>query len=248
MLSLDDFSGVPASAAGEPEEEHLSTYQLQLLSDLSKNSTFSAWFWAMSDFTYLLAKWARWLSGVLHGCPCHSYLERKDLAQNRETCPLTGRTGVLLASGLPQLAVEELNKLGTRVPSHCRQSLQALSNADPESAQRLTHEFQMAVAKLRFRVQQNFSYWRDLPWSLLMLVRPFFQRFDNAAAAAKPKRLIFSISCQRDSVEICGSLLSPGPSRSLRRTRASAWPARQHCCSSRSTTTAPTKRVWGPAA
>ena len=97
-------------------------------------------------------------------------------------CPMIGRTAVLLASGLPDFAIARLQSV--QIPQQARQSLDVLSTVDPAQAQVLMNEFHFAVSRLVFRTKQNFSYWKELPWALLMLMRPFVEQFTSSSEAA----------------------------------------------------------------
>lgn len=218
LLKLDDL--LSPSSSAEQDGEALSAYQLELLAELSQTTKKrSAQFWATAALADALAKWGHWFTGTLHGCPCHNASEWKELSKHK-TCPMTGRTAVLLASGLPQLAIQQLEHLRQRMPAAVRQPLAALEAIDRDAADKLVRDFHTAVARLRFRTLQNFSYWQELPWALIMLMRPFLDRFDDDSQASECLQLSRSAaillisclgSCELQAVE-CGGPLSPTPS------------------------------------
>lgn len=99
-----------------------------------------------------------------------------------EPCPMIGRTAVLLAGGLADVAIDRLKQI--QVPPHARALLDALSEVDPRQSESLLQQFHFAVSRLIFRTNQNFSYWRELPWTILVLMRPFVEQFASATEAA----------------------------------------------------------------
>lgn len=92
-------------------------------------------------------------------------------------CPMIGRTGVLLAGGLAELAVQRLRNLS--LPPDARASLDVLAAVDKTASDALMQEFELASGRLAFRTQQNFSYWKELPWALMMIMRPFIEQFQS---------------------------------------------------------------------
>ena len=73
--------------------------------------------------------------------------------------------------------------------SACDSALEAI---DRDAADKLVRDFHTAVARLRFRTQQNFSYWQELPWALILLMRPFLDRFDDDSQASECLQLSWS--------------------------------------------------------
>ena len=208
-LKLHDFLG-GSERQGQPmsqDEKHmLSARHLELLANLCDDTGTNAQslkFWAMCGLAKCLANWGHSVTGFLHGCPCHPIvpgLERQpkrrkkyrqdeveqalfdDRQSNSNVCPMTGRMAVPLASGFAQLAVQELRSLN--IPSHVRDVIKKLNDID-ESRQGdvLMEEFSIATSRLSYRMKQSFGYWSELPWALLILMRPYVESFSDAAEA-----------------------------------------------------------------
>lgn len=208
LLSLDDVDPDPRQVSSPnpnisdmltPTEVHL----LQCLSNRDSNS--GSIFWATAGLAKVLADWGHWFSYTVHHCPCHLGQEKEEKPRKRgrtalkrkpsglevaereqplkaawdtskSPCPMIGRTAVLLASGLPELAIERLRSLS--VPPSVQQTLDTLDEATSSD---LLRQFRLAISRLAFRTKQNFSYWSQLPWSLLMVMRPFVEYFHSQA-------------------------------------------------------------------
>ena len=185
-LRLDDFTSSASSRNPEDDDDSLTVQQMQLLANLSEDCLESAEFWAIAELCQSLAAWGHWFSGVSHGCPCHSLAERRE--STTFSCAMTGRTGVLLACGLPQVALTKLDDARSHLPSSARAAINSLRSFDSDDgkgfaiARRLLDEYNVAISKLKFRTTQSFGYWGQLPWSLLMVMRPFVERFDDTAS------------------------------------------------------------------
>ena len=197
-LKLDDIVDGEASArdpSGECEKFQLSSRHLELLANLSKSNEQSNSFWALAGLGSVLASWGHDVSNFLHSCPCHppeksEQRERKtkkrrgtmveDIMHREDdtSCPMGGRMGVAMASGYMRRAVDNLKR--AQVPEHTQTVLDALSE---ETRMSLLNCFQAAKSRLTYRVTQSFGYWTQLPWALLMIMRPFVETFKCAEKA-----------------------------------------------------------------
>jgi len=185
LLRLDDFADKGnRDADNSGDGSLLSAAQTELLRSLSASgSVEAALFWCTCDFARLLADWGHWFSRTAHGCPCHP----KGFQKKRRdpSCPMTGRTAVLFASGFAEAAIGKLRAISAgQMPAHAREALKELTALDPAAANSLMEDFQSAISRLVFRTQQNFGYWTKLPWSLLMIMRPFLETFSSEEDAA----------------------------------------------------------------
>ena len=212
-LSLDDVASESGqqSSASPNISDTLTPTEVQLLQCLSnKEGSSAAVFWATAGLTQVLADWGHWFSQAIHHCPCcHSDPDEEEKKKKNKKkvkakakapvggrdlvepalcaskpcdgpCPMIGRTGVLLASGLPDIALQRLRDLV--IPPSVTRSLDAL---DKETASSLLQQFELAKGRLSFRTKQNFSYWGTLPWSMLMIMRPFIEGFKSEHDAAR---------------------------------------------------------------
>ena len=197
-LKLDDIVDGEASArdpSGECEKFQLSSRHLELLANLSKSNEQLNSFWALAGLGSVLASWGHDVSNFLHSCPCHppeksEQRERKtkkrrgtmveDIMHREDdtSCPMGGRMGVAMASGYMRRAVDNLKR--AQVPEHTQTVLDALSE---ETRMSLLNCFQAAKSRLTYRVTQSFGYWTQLPWALLMIMRPFVETFKCADEA-----------------------------------------------------------------
>ena len=176
-LRLDELESQGRDAEGRDTDFQLSSSQLELLASLCGGPNFAqARFWAMAGLIRCLAEWGHRFAYVLHKCPCHSKWGSGG-ERRKETCPMEGRMGVPLASGLADDALDRLNSLN--IPPHVTQALSKMQELSESEAAALMNAFRTAIVRLTFRVKQVFGYWKCLPWSLLMVMRPWVERFET---------------------------------------------------------------------
>ena len=113
----------------------------------------------------------------------HAHQTRHADAEIPAHCPMEGRMAVALACGFHEEAIDMLRKDSAALPRHTQRVVDKLSQLDQDRASAVMDNYQTAVARICFRMKQSFSYWTQLPWSLLMLARPFVDRFENASQA-----------------------------------------------------------------
>ena len=192
-LRLDELQqerGQPdAGQAGEEDFFQLSSAQLDLLGHLcgsGPEDVQAARFWATCGLVQLLAAWGHRFASALHGCPCHSRRRKgsaNDGERRRDACPMEGRMTVPLAAGL---ADEALNRLAQiKIPPRVSQAVLRLQEVSQDEAASLMTAFKDASARLTFRVKQVFGYWKSLPWSLFMVMRPWVERFSDEQERAE---------------------------------------------------------------
>ena len=190
LLKLDDL--LQGENSSKADSEHsLSKAEWEMLRCMQSDQKYAALFWTMAGHSQQLAQWGKTFAVKLHSCPCRCKEEKKqqlglgrserdshardDAGRPPKSCPMIGRAGVLLASGLADVAICELRNITKAFPAHLTESLAALKTANPEQAQELMTDFQACIGRIAFRAQQHFSYWKDLPWSLLMVTRPYIE-------------------------------------------------------------------------
>ena len=102
-------------------------------------------------------------------------------------CAMEGRMCVPLAAGLAEVAIQRLNAIG--IPAHVQQALRQLEVADAGAARELMDGFKTAVGRISFRMKQAFGYWKELPWALLVIMRPWVEYFSSSEEA---------LSCEKE--------------------------------------------------
>ena len=189
FLKLDDL--LQGENSSKADSEHsLSKAEWEMLRCMQSDQRHATLFWTMAGLCQQLAQWGKGFAFQLHSCPCRCKEKKKtELGRSQDSpvggskpskpCPMIGRTGVLLASGLADAAICELRNITNAFPAHLTESVAALRTADPEQARKLMNDFQGSIGRIAFRAGQHFSYWNDLPWSLLMVMRPYVERFDT---------------------------------------------------------------------
>ena len=80
-----------------------------------------------------------------------------------------------------------LNAVG--IPAHVQQALRQLEVADAGAASELMDGFKTAAGRISFRMKQAFGYWKELPWALLVIMRPWVEYFSSSEEA---------MSCQKE--------------------------------------------------
>ena len=197
-LKLNDIVEGSESRENSDEKHQLSSRHLELLANLSSSNEQSLRFWAMCELTNVLASWGHRVNGYLHSCPCHPVRHEKEKQQpsqkrkrkfledvmQREddaSCPMAGRMGVALASGYIQVALANLKAAG--IPAGAQDCLDGLDDLGSPSAKSLLENFESAKSRLAFRTTQVFGYWSELPWALLMVMRPFVETFSSPEEA-----------------------------------------------------------------
>ena len=197
FLKLHDFS---SPAAKEDENQHqLSAKHLELLQELGHENKRSCRFWAIAGLCRILAHWGHNVTGYLHGCLCHQgkvaqepskkkrkkdpeHLRRLEEEAARQKCPMAGRMGVALACGYHKRAIQDLQ--GATIPSHVQQAVHKLNSIDDARAgDVLMDRYRTAISRLTFRMGQAFGHWDDLPWALLIVMRPYVDTFTTAEEA-----------------------------------------------------------------
>ena len=195
-MRMDVFGAGSDKSGGDDEPgEPLSSSHLELLRNIcDPNSLDGQIFWVMGHLCRRLASWGHDVSGFLHGCLCHTMQDRREekeaksqnkrkrptIADSAEECPMKGRMAVALAAGFAEEAIEQLQAL--KVPSRAQRALRTLraSSQGAEAAANLLGSYSAAVGRLTFRMKQSFGYWSQLPWSLLMCMKPFMAKFSTA--------------------------------------------------------------------
>ncbi|CAE7327274.1 CELA2A, partial [Symbiodinium sp. CCMP2456] len=198
-LKLEELSGGRDDGDGQ-DAALLSSNQLELLAGLCGDAVHNVAalkFWALTGLARLLADWGARFSWSLHSCPCHprrlrrSELDKADKAAQSGKgktvpCQMEGRMCVPLAAGLAEVAIHRLNAIG--IPAHVQQALRQLEAADAGAARELMDGFKTAVSRISFRMKQAFGYWKELPWALLVIMRPWVEYFSSEEEA---------LSCQK---------------------------------------------------
>eukprot|EP00438_Fugacium_kawagutii_P030653 Skav221859 [mRNA] locus=scaffold1175:374498:380999:- [translate_table: standard] len=193
-LKLNDIveGSQRGDTGGDNEKFQLSSRHLELLANLSSNNEQSLRFWATAGLAGVLASWGHSVSKALHSCPCHQRDPKRttrkkrgrhvfeDVMTREETsvCPMAGRIGVMLASGYIEHSLQALKQVG--IPDHTQA---VLDDLDAGNRQSLLGSFLTAKSRLTYRMKQSFGYWTQLPWALLMIMRPFVETFTNAEEA-----------------------------------------------------------------
>ena len=177
----------------ERDDKEMSHRELDLLGDLTAAESMPALrFWATAALAKQLADWGHRVSGVLHGCPCHprgrtdsacrsSSSSSSSISNSSNQCPMAGRMAVPLAVGLMDWAQSKLSDSVLKPPTQA--ALNEFSNKHPEEAQTLLRSWQLTVSRMRARASQVFSYWGELPWALLAVMRPFVETFHSQQEA-----------------------------------------------------------------
>ncbi|CAE7199173.1 unnamed protein product [Symbiodinium sp. KB8] len=138
-LRLDELESQGRDAEGRDTDFQLSSSQLELLASLCGGPNFAqARFWAMAGLIRCLAEWGHRFAYVLHKCPCHSKWGSGG-ERRKETCPMEGRMGVPLASGLADDALDRLNSLN--IPPHVTQALSKMQELSESEAAALMNAF-----------------------------------------------------------------------------------------------------------
>ena len=198
-LKLEELSGGREDGDGQ-DAALLSSNQLELLAGLCGDAVHnvdSLKFWALTGLARLLADWGARFSWSLHSCPCHPRrLRRSEVDEAAKSgkrggktvpCAMEGRMCVPLAAGLAEVAIQRLNAIG--IPAHVQQALRQLEVADAGAARELMDGFKTAVGRISFRMKQAFGYWKELPWALLVIMRPWVEYFSSSEEA---------LSCEKE--------------------------------------------------
>ena len=119
-------------------------------------------------------------------------------------CPMAGRMAVPLACGL-MTALQDKLKNELRPPAQA--SLKQLRDADAEEAAKLMNDFQTALGRVRARCTQVFAYWDELPWALVMVMRPFVEQFSSDAEAGHLEMLSVVVAVSLGIVICISSVL-----------------------------------------
>ena len=168
---------------GEQGDKELTARELELLGNITqhKDSLEALRFWATAELAKQLANWGHRVSGVLHGCPCHPERRgRRRLDDGQDPppiCSMAGRMGVPLANGIVYMLLGKLTDLVLSQSSQA--AVTKMETHFPAETQSLLNSFTTARAKIRLRTEQVFSYWGELPWSMLSIMRPFVEVFEN---------------------------------------------------------------------
>lgn len=211
LLRLDDIlQGEQASKTSS--EFSLSKSEYEMLRCMQTEGKTAAHFWMMAELCMQLAEWGKWFSVTLHSCPCRCKTHQDDGSHSKSksksskcgrseasstSCPMIGRTSVLLASGLPDVAVTSLRQISNSLPHGVQEAISKLQELDCEASQSLLEDFNTAIGRLAFRTEQVFSYWQQLPWALVMVMRPWVERFDSKAEDTWLSRVCCVVKCSK---------------------------------------------------
>ena len=180
LLRLDDLLQGAQMSHTADSEHSLSQAEYEMLRCMQTQNDTSTRFWAMASLCQQLADWGRWFSVMMHSCPCRcNEAKEAGQSQRKKSCPMIGRTAVLLAAGLPDVALAALRQISARLPQHVQEAISNLQQQNPTESQELLRDFNTAIGRLAFRTKQNFSYWQELPWALLIVMRPWVEKFDS---------------------------------------------------------------------
>lgn len=127
-------------------------------------------FWA--TFTVkVLSDWGVSTSVWFRGCQCSHQTEKE-----QKQCPLKGRTGIKLACGAWKSFIEDLNKLTLNKDALLAISkLEVLPGGQTFSAF-LQRCFQDCKNKMELRARHAWTFWGDLPFSILELGRHYVDK------------------------------------------------------------------------
>ena len=218
-MQLDSFGEAREDGDGDSMHVH-EVYSLDLIADVcDASSVEGAEFWLMCGLCRSLASWGHRFSGMLHGCLCHTHEEKMEAKRKQrkrsasadadvlclpgslvsiaddsaavpEKCPMEGRMAVALAGGLHEEAIAGLQGGARNLSRHTQLALDRLKRLDASRASDVLDCFQTAVGKMAFRTKQSFSYWLQLPWSLVALAKPFVARFSSPDEASRSSTLL----------------------------------------------------------
>ena len=197
-LKLNDIleGSTRDDVGGDGEKHQLSSRHLELLATLVEHNEKSCRFWALAGLANVLASWMHQVTRFLHGCPCHPNFKddsekqpkkrrKLDLdcffehnADEEASCPMLGRMAVPLASGFVKHSLQALSC--AQIPAHTQEAIDDLNRMEGlegSSGTMLLSHFEAARSRITFRMKQNFGYWTQLPWALLMVMRPFVLTF-----------------------------------------------------------------------
>ena len=149
-------------------------------------------FWA--TFTVkVLSDWGVSTSVWFRGCQCSHQTEKE-----QKQCPLKGRTGIKLACGAWKSFIEDLNKLTLNKDALLAISkLEVLPGGQTFSAF-LQRCFQDCKNKMELRARHAWTFWGDLPFSILELGRHYVDKtIDEGWSRRRALELISNFdSCQ----------------------------------------------------
>ena len=153
--------------------KELSTHEIDMIVQLSDNSAWSHKFWLTAELCKLLADWGTSVSVRLHQCPCHSFDESQDpdpeAQQNQKLCRFKGRQSSAMAWGMWKGFLKDLE--GVQFGGEALRFAHLLSRmeAGPETVSELQKDFQACKSDMLLRAKQAWSFWDELPWSVLKI-------------------------------------------------------------------------------
>ena len=128
-------------------------------------------FWATAFTVKVLSDWGVSTSVWFRGCQCSHQTEKE-----QKQCPLKGRRGINLACGAWKSFIEDLNKLTLNKDALLAISkLEVLPGGQIFSAF-LQRCFQDCKNKMELRARQAWTFWGDLPFSILELGRHYVDK------------------------------------------------------------------------
>ena len=174
MLRREAFAFLSQALEDIKACKELSSVEIDMIVKLTDDSFWSNKFWLTVELCKTLCDWGVAVSVRLHQCPCHPNEPEEqdsDDKKKRKLCKLKGRQGCAMAWGLWKDFVRELDLLQPSRDSlklaHVMQ-VEGQMNADSE-ASGLLQDFQACKAGMLFRARQAWSFWEQLPWSVLKL-------------------------------------------------------------------------------
>ena len=144
--------------------------ELAALTDMLKDEHSQAFFWAMAWLEYMVHSWGFSVSRWLHGCPCHSALERSTENQDMKCCKWNGRRLIQVSEGKLLQFCNELLGMTVGDCSFARDALSKLKGIDMEAAMSLHNSFQISIKRVALRFKQATSYLVEFLWSLPKLL------------------------------------------------------------------------------
>ena len=131
-----------------------------LMGVVDPNSAETAKFWATALLVSSLSDWGVMVSKQMHACPCQHHETDRD----RSLCNLKGRCAILMANGLWQEFISDLQNV--RITWECEELLHELP---PDTQKSLRDTFAECKNQMIFRSMQAWSFWKTLPYSILAI-------------------------------------------------------------------------------
>ena len=165
----DAFGFLLSDASFATGNKEMSQREIDMISEIAQMDTASSWkFWATCFTVQCLSEWGVSTSVWYHGCSC-----KHETDKEKQQCTLKGRRAVDLASGAWMDFINSL--IETKLSNKALAAIAKLSNSGDDElvafASGLMQHFQDCKTMMIFRATQAWSFWQDMPFSILTMCK-----------------------------------------------------------------------------